>query len=62
MDYKERKEARREHYERFVKGWRLRTCLACNGSGRYDDTGSPKCSSCGGTGKERVKPESKEKA
>jgi DnaJ-class molecular chaperone len=25
-------------------------CVACNGSGRYDNTGSPKCSSCNGTG------------
>lgn len=28
-------------------------CLACNGSGRYDTTGSPKCGACRGTGKER---------
>ena len=21
-------------------------CVACNGSGRYDSTGSPKCSAC----------------
>ena len=26
-------------------------CIACNGSGRYDHQGSPKCSSCEGTGK-----------
>lgn len=25
-------------------------CVACNGSGRYDVSGSPKCSSCNGTG------------
>jgi DnaJ-class molecular chaperone len=25
-------------------------CIACNGSGYYDVTGSPKCSSCKGTG------------
>lgn len=25
-------------------------CIACNGSGRYDNTGSPKCSACNGTG------------
>lgn len=29
-------------------------CLACAGSGHYDDNGSPKCGSCGGTGKESV--------
>lgn len=27
-------------------------CVACNGSGVYDTTGSPKCGSCDGTGKE----------
>ena len=27
-------------------------CIACNGSGYYDTNGSPKCSSCKGTGKE----------
>ena len=27
-------------------------CVACNGSGRYDSTGSPKCSACNGTGKQ----------
>lgn len=26
-------------------------CIACNGSGYYDINGSPKCSSCNGTGK-----------
>ena len=27
-------------------------CVACSGSGRYDSTGSPKCSACNGTGKQ----------
>lgn len=27
-------------------------CIACNGSGRYDVSGSPKCTACNGTGKE----------
>lgn len=27
-------------------------CAACNGSGRYDVTGSPKCSACNGTGRQ----------
>lgn len=26
------------------------SCIACAGSGYYDDHGSPKCSSCNGTG------------
>ena len=57
MDFHQRKQARREHYERFVAGWKMRRCGACDGSGRYDNTGSPKCGSCGGTGKERYKPD-----
>lgn len=28
-------------------------CSACNGSGHYDNTGSPECSSCSGTGYEK---------
>jgi len=55
MNHAERKAARKEHFERFVKGWKLRPCLACNGSGKYDHNGSPNCSSCDGTGKERYK-------
>lgn len=31
---------------------KLKPCIACNGSGHYDIKGSPKCSFCGGTGKE----------
>jgi len=27
-------------------------CSACNGTGRYDNTGSPPCGSCKGTGEE----------
>ena len=52
----ERKAARRAHYDRYVRGWRLVMCIACMGSGRYDHNGSPPCSSCEGTGKERVPP------
>ena len=25
-------------------------CIACNGSGHYDNNGAPPCSSCDGTG------------
>lgn len=52
----ERKAERREHYERFVRGWRLVTCSACSGSGHYDHNGSPRCGCCDGTGKMRVSP------
>lgn len=27
-----------------------KVCVACNGSGRYDTKGSPKCQCCNGTG------------
>ena len=30
-------------------------CVACSGSGYYDVKGSPKCSSCAGTGFEIVR-------
>lgn len=57
MSFSERKAQRIEHYQRFVHGWKLRSCVACNGSGRYDAKGSPPCGACGGTGKERFKPD-----
>lgn len=34
---------------------KIRICNACNGSGYYDNTGSPKCSACNGLGIERGK-------
>lgn len=55
--FHERKEDRKVYYERFIKGWKQRPCTACNGSGRYDGNGSPRCGGCDGTGKERYKPE-----
>lgn len=58
MDFKQRKQKRIEHFEKNVKGWKQRPCLACNGSGYYDHNGSPKCGSCRGTGKEMYKSDS----
>ncbi len=55
MDFHDRKKARTEYYMKFIHGWKLRPCTACNGSGRYDHNGSPKCGGCDGTGKERYK-------
>lgn len=57
MSWAERKAERTKHYKRFVFGWKQVTCVACNGSGRYDNRGSPRCSSCGGSGKVKVSPE-----
>lgn len=59
MTFHERKKDRTEFYNRFIKGWRLKECTACNGSGLYDNTGSPFCGNCGGSGKERYKNEVK---
>ena len=56
MNFRERKEQRRLHYEKYVKGWKLVTCTACNGSGYYDNYNSPRCGCCGGSGKERRPP------
>ena len=55
--FRGRKAARTEYYEKFVKGWKLRKCGTCNGSGYYDHNGSPDCGACDGTGKERYKPQ-----
>jgi len=52
-DYHRRKQERTDLYMKYVYKNKLVTCTACNGSGCYDNTGSPKCSSCNGTGKER---------
>ena len=51
-DYKKRKQLRTEQYKA-NHGNKLVKCTACNGSGRYDHNGSPKCDSCEGTGKIR---------
>ena len=56
MTFHERKQARKEHYENNVKGWKLRPCSACNGSGYYDHNDSPECCACDGSGKERFNP------
>lgn len=31
-------------------------CNACNGSGHYDNTGSPECGSCNGSGSTKPSP------
>ena len=55
--YEERTAKRKERYEKEVKGWKQRPCGACNGSGKYDNHGSPPCGACNGTGRERYKPD-----
>jgi DnaJ-class molecular chaperone len=53
MTFYERKAKRTEYYFKYIYGWKLRKCVACNGSGRYDHKGSPKCGACHGSGKKR---------
>jgi len=55
--FHERKAERAEYFRRFIHGWKLEKCGACNGSGYYDNDGSPPCGCCDGTGKERVRPD-----
>lgn len=54
--FAERKARRKEHYQRYVHGWKQVPCGACNGTGYYDHDGSPPCGCCDGTGKDRVPP------
>jgi DnaJ-class molecular chaperone len=58
-DWATRKKERKEYYEEEVHGWKLGTCVACSGSGIYDNTGSPPCGACEGTGRTRYKPDAK---
>jgi len=57
MTFAERKADRKAYFEKWVKGWKLVTCTACNGSGHYDNNDSPACGGCDGTGRERVSPD-----
>ena len=60
--FHERKKGRSDYYHKHVKGWKLRPCSACAGSGYYDSDGSPDCGACDGTGKERYNPIEEEKS
>ncbi len=53
MDFNERKQERKRHYEKNVKGWKLVNCQACSATGHYRDG---ECGACEGTGKERQSP------
>lgn len=58
MTFHERKRKRAIRYWKYVYGWTFEKCVACSGSGYYDNFDSPACSACGGTGKVRVSPPS----
>jgi DnaJ-class molecular chaperone len=55
MNFSERKQKRKEYFEKYIKGCKQQPCISCNGSGYYDHNGSPKCVACNGTGKEMHK-------
>lgn len=61
MEYRLLKAARTEYYNKYIDGNKMKTCLACSGSGYYDFQSSRgvarKCGSCSGTGKERSVPQ-----
>jgi DnaJ-class molecular chaperone len=59
MSFHKRKAERKLYFEKYISGWKLRPCVACNGSGKYDNYDNPPCGACGGTGKQRYKPEPK---
>lgn len=61
MNFHERKEHRKKYYFRWVYGWKERECIGCMGSGYYDHNGSPPCSGCDGTGKEKYQSEKSKK-
>ena len=53
--FRARKADRTAYFWKFMYGWKLRGCSACNGSGYYDHNGSPPCGACEGSGKERYR-------
>lgn len=48
--FPERKAERRDYFMRYVFGRARTTCVACGGSGHYDNDGSPLCGGCDGKG------------
>jgi len=40
-----------------LQGLKSESCVACMGTGRYDSTGTPRCSACNGTGKTCIDPD-----
>ena len=57
MNFKDRKAARKEFYEKKIFRKRLVICTACSGSGYYDGLSvrgeNIQCESCNGVGKVR---------
>ena len=53
--FHERKAERTKKFLTQINGFPMVTCVCCNGSGRYDVSGSPDCGACDGKGKVRSK-------
>jgi len=51
--WRERKSERTAWFFTNIYKNKLELCIACNGSGCYDNDGSPPCGCCNGTGKSR---------
>jgi len=49
--FRGRKQERTDYYFKHIYKVKKVICVACNGSGYYDHTGSPDCGSCNGEGK-----------
>ena len=54
-EWKKAKNIRTYNYYKYEYKMKLQECGCCAGSGYYDDTNSPKCSNCNGTGKEKYR-------
>lgn len=57
VPFRQRKAARKRHYETCVKGWRLRDCHTCNGKGVRSN--ATPCPACSGNGRKRAQPNCK---
>lgn len=57
VPFRQRKAARKHHYETCVKGWRLRDCPTCNGKGVRSN--ATPCPACSGNGRKRARPNCK---
>ena len=53
MDSYQARKTRRIEENRLNSGRKLITCVACMGTGVYDNQGTPPCGSCDGTGRVR---------
>lgn len=53
--FAERKAERTLYFWKSVYGWIREVCIACNGSGYYDNDNSPACGGCDGLGYDLIR-------